>query len=287
MLNGKRLLQALVFFASSALLLVGCHQGFNSRMGKPDRGLTFRSPLAPHEGTIASPEEIRSILARRSRPVQGLRARLEILVGESGRHKPRQRFEALAYIDPPDFLRVRASQNGSTVFDLLIDGQRAQAIIVPERMALLGSTRELNESPQATLGVPPALLFEAVNVEATLVEKLGREKCDWTAERGGYRLRFATAKGYEEFVLRREDLLVQRIAQWVGRKKAGEVRFWAYETLPSQGLIATEFAVENAAGGAALFRLSDVRLNEPRTPALATLEIPAEFQQHTLRRTSR
>lgn len=260
-----------------AAMLGGC-RGFTARMGKPDRGMTFRSPLQPVKVKAISAEWIRKILAQRSQHVQGLKARVEITVGEGGRRNPRQRFDAFAYVDPPHFLRVRAQQSGTTIFDVLVDGHNATAVIVPERLVLRGSTVELNRSPQATLGIAPALLFEAVNVEAALADRLLRQDCEIRVGAEKIHLWFANGNVAEEFVLRRQDLLVERLTQWRGRRKAGEVRFWAYENYPSWGCVATEFVIENAAGGAALFRLTDVHLGEELTPQLAAMQIPEGFE---------
>lgn len=277
MLNCRRPATVVFLFFSIAVVLGGC-RGFTARMGKPDRGMTFRSPLPPVKVKAASAEDIRKVLTQRSQPVRGLKARVEITVGEGGRRNPRQRFDAFAYVDPPDFLRVRAQQGGTTVFDVLVDGHNATAVIVPERLVLRGSTVELNRSPQATLGIAPALLFEAINVEAALAGRLQRQQCEISMGAEKIILWFANGNVAEEFVLRRQDLLVERLTQWRGRRKMGEVRFWAYENYPSWGCVASEFVIENAAGGAALFRLTDVRLGEERTPQLVAMEIPEGFE---------
>jgi len=266
----------------AAILLAGCQGGLTARQGRPDRGLTFRSPIEPVEQEIASPADIRSVLAARSQPVRGLRARLEILVGEGGRRNPRQRFQALAYVDPPGFMRVRAQQNGASVFDLLVDGGNATAVVVPERVVYRGSVRELERAPQATLGIAPSLLFETLDVEAVLARRLQRETPEMERRPDGIYLWFAggQARSVDEIVCRTSDLLVERVTRWQGRRKLGEVRFWAYERVGGQAIVPVEFAIENAAGGAVLVRLSDVRLNEPRTPQLASIDVPQGFAEH-------
>ncbi len=267
-----------------ALFFAACQGPLTARHGRPDRGLSFRSPLEPVSPPIQSAADVRRVLAGRSKPVRGLKTRLEIILGESGRRNPRQRLEALAYVDPPYFMRLRASQNGAVVFDLLVDGNDATAVIVPERTALRGSLRSLERDTRFTGGLAPSLIFEIVNVESLLAAKLKREDVHFEMGREGISLvvRGARAGEVEQYVLRRADLLVQRVTRWQGRRKVGEIRIWAYEKTAEGVLIATDFVIENALGGAALVRLKDLRLNEPRTPALASLEIPAGFDVREL-----
>ena len=196
----------------AALVLGGCRGGLTARHGRPDRGLTFRSPLEPLKEQVHSAAEIRQVLAQRSRPVRGLKARLEILAGEGGRRNPRQRFDALAYIDPPDFVRIRANQGGTVVFDLLVDGENATAVVVPERVVYRGGVRELERSPQATLGLAVSLLFETIDIEASLAERLRRESPNIERRRDFLHLWFpsGTRNRSEEIVLRGADLLVVR-----------------------------------------------------------------------------
>lgn len=271
-------------FVMVALFLGGCQGPLTARHGRPDRGFSFRSPLEPINVPIRSPETVRRVLAQRSRPVQGLKARLEILMGEGARRNPRQRLEALVYVDPPDFMRLRASQNGAVVLDLLVDGDDATALVVPERMAFRGSLHSLEENTRLTGGLAPSLIFEIVNIESSLAARLRKENVRLELGRETLTLvmRGARASEVEQYVLRSADVLVQRKTRWLGRRKVGEVRFWAYEKMPDGGVVPTDFVIENALGGAALVRMRDLRLNEPRTPALASLEIPPGFEVRDL-----
>lgn len=279
---------AVAFFSLALLAIIllagsGC-QGLTAKQGRPDRGLVFRSPLSPLKRQVETVEDVRKILAERAQPVHGLKARLEIIVGAAGRRNPKQRFDAMAYVDPPNFLRIRANQNGAVVFDLLVDNDEATVVIVPERLAIRGSLRELNRAPRITGGIRPADLFDALNIESRLVELLRREEPQMASTRDTLQLWFAGAdrRSATEIELRRSDLLTQRLTRWQGRRKMGEVRFWAYDHVDQRVLVPTTFALENADGGALLVNLSDVKLNEPRTPQLATIDIPEGFKIESL-----
>ncbi len=265
----------------------GCQGGLSARQGRPDRNMQFHSPLAPVQREIRSPADVRDELAKRAHAVRGLKARAEILIGEGGRRSPRQRFEALAYIDPPDFLRVRASQSGAVMFDLLVKGNQATAVIIPEKTVVRGNLADIARAPELLGGMHPRQLFDTVNIEALLVSWLEQTRPQFKLRSNRIYLSFQETEQnrLREVVLRRQDLLVERMTTWNGRRKEGEVRFWAYEKITDAGsVIPVEFAIENAKGGAVLIRLSNVRLDEPRTPELGTVEIPEGFAERSLSR---
>lgn len=251
--------------------------------GRPDRGLAFRSPLAPLASPPSDVAQVRRLVEERARPVRGLRARMEMLVGASRRNQPRQRFEALAFFDPPTFLRVRAIQNGVAVFDLLVDADRATLVVVPERTVWRGSLRELRQAPRLTAGIAPDVLLRAIDIDNLLTERLRENQPRASFSSDFIELAFDTShdKEEEQFVLRRSDLLVQRYVRLSGRRRLSEVRYWAYEKMPGGGVYPTQFAVENAAGGAFLVRLNEVRVGEKREARLATIDIPEGFVERS------
>ncbi|MGB9693052.1 MAG: hypothetical protein ACPL7D_12895 [Candidatus Sumerlaeaceae bacterium] len=285
MAKRTRLAASLLWLLFAVALFSGC-QGLTARQGRPDYDLEFRSPLAPVTGEIRSPHDVRDVLAKRARAIRGLRARAEIFIGRGGRRSPRQRFDALAYVDPPDFLRVRASQSGAGVFDLLVKDGFATAVIIPEKMVVTGPLAELERAPEILGGMAPTQVFDAVDVEALLLRRLESDPAEFYPARDRLHFWFRNERQMreQEFVVRRRDLLVERLTMWQGRRKMGEIRFWAYEQVADgNSVVPVEFAIENAKGGAFLVRLSEVRLDQPRSPELATIEIPEGFAKQSLK----
>jgi len=265
-----------------ALLMTGC-QGLATMQGRPDTGLSFSSPLPPLENPVRDSAALRKVLDSRAKAVRSVRARANIVVG-SGRDA-RQRFEGLIFVEPGQFLRMRATQSGATVFDLLVKDQTSTLIVLPDRTVYRGRLLDLERDSRLTAGISPRLLLDVPRIEEILRDRFASGNIAVrTANKGRLTLTADDPHSGETeiFTVRSVDGLVERYRRLRGRRKLFEVRFWSYEDVDGC-VVPTRFAVENAAGGAILVTLSEVQLNQPRTAALETVEVPEGFAVRQLR----
>jgi hypothetical protein len=180
---------------------------------------------------------------------------------------------------------MRATQSGATVFDLLVKDQTSTLIVLPDRTVYRGRLLDLERDSRLTAGISPRLLLDVLRIEEILRDRLASGNIAVrTANKGRLTLTADDPHSGETeiFTVRSVDGLVERYRRFRGRRKLFEVRFWSYEDVDGC-VVPTRFAVENAAGGAILVTLSEVQLNQPRTAALETIEVPEGFAVRQLR----
>jgi len=279
----NRRLRVIGILLLAALLLSGCDIFRRARRVQATPPPPFQSPITEVIGRPGMTlPEITAALADRQSDTRAILAMLSIIVGES-RSRTRLQFDANMYFAPPDFLRVRGAADQGTLFDFLMQGENVQVMLVPEKKIHEGTPLGLRNNPNLMAGIQPDDLMYSFLVEQNLYRNLGNATLQENNDHFIVTVTYATGVT-ENFHLRMNDLLVDKIERYTGRRLMGSVRFDGYAYYPSpngktQHLLPNRFEAQLPSGAVATVEGRDLQPNAPRDPELTTLDVPPDFQR--------
>jgi hypothetical protein len=237
----------------------------------------FTSPIAPVGRYNLQAAEVVAVLQQRQRKLRTIRANLNLVLG--GREAARQRFDVSMFVQQPNRLRLRGTQEQGTVFDVLINRNDVQAVVYPERRYYRGTLDQLRRNPQVTAGIDPELFFDVLSMEQLLLSRhAAYRQLPMRRDFRHYEVRFDYSNGTSEvFRLRQQDLLIDRYERFAGRNLTAGVTFTGYQ-LADGHLVPTGFIVDvPAAGGQFGASVLEVRPNAPAPETVFDLRVPEGF----------
>ncbi|MCX7718559.1 MAG: DUF4292 domain-containing protein [Candidatus Sumerlaeaceae bacterium] len=242
----------------------------------------FTSPIAPVGRYNLQASEVVTVLKQRQRNLRTIRANLNLVLG--GREAARQRFDVSMFVQQPNRLRLRGTQEQGTVFDVLINRNDVQAVVYPERRYYRGTLDQLRRNPQVTAGIDPELFFDVLSMEQLLLSRhAAYRQLPMRRDLRHYEVRFDYSNGTSEvFRLRQQDLLIDRYERFMGRNLTAGVTFTGYQ-LADGHLVPTGFIVDvPAAGGQFGASVVEARPNAPAPETVYDLRVPEGFVERPI-----
>ena len=145
-----------------------------------------------------------------------------------------QSFDMLCGMDrAKQSLRLRASRQYGTLFDLLVANGKFEAVNYAEKTTVAGTVAQLERNPDLTAGIMPTMLFDVIAIQDTLLARLTGGGRVNVRDRGAYyviKVRYGVGQAAERFFVRKGDLLVVRYD-----------RYRDYMILPDKMLFSAEY----------------------------------------------
>jgi len=280
-----QLVACMLLLSTAGALLTGCNVFRRARKVQATPPPPFNSPIAqPVGGPGMSVDQIRAVLGERRSDVRSLRGNLTITVGET-RSTTRQQFDAQVHSAPStNFLRVRGSADAGTLFDFLMDRDRVQVMVVPEKKIYVGNMAQLRANQTLMSGIQPDDLMNQFLVEQNLYRVL-RQNPDTPMVEGADHYEFTV--GYpggmtEVYSMRKPDLLVDKITRSHGGRQMGQVLFYGYQFYEGRHLLPSRFDATLPNGGQATVEVVDLKPNEAKNEQLGRLNIPDGYERLSL-----
>jgi hypothetical protein len=269
-----------------ALMLSGCDIFRRARRVQATPPPPFQSPITEVIGRPGMTlPDIANTLKERQADTRSILGVLSIIVGEA-RSRMRLQFDANMYFAPPEFLRVRGAADQGTLFDFMMQGDQVQVMLVPEKKIHTGTLAGLRGNTSLMAGIQPDDLMYSFLVEQNLYRHLSSYSgATLQQTQDHYIVTVAYATGItENFHLRMNDLLVDRVERYSGRQLVGSVRYDGYGFYQKEGsrvshLLPTRFEAQMPSGGVATVEARSLEPNAPRNQELTILEVPPDFQR--------
>ncbi len=285
MINRRRIV-LLIILALAVVMLSGCDIFRRARRVQAEPPPPFQSPITQ---VIGGPgmaiADIANALKQRQSDTRSILGQLSIIVGEA-RSRTRLQFDANMYFAPPDFLRVRGAADAGTLFDFKMEGDQVQVMLVPEKKIHVGTVAALRANPTLMAGLQPDDLMYSFLVDQNLYRHLTSNPgttIQQTPDHYIVTVNYATGTS-ENYHLRMNDLLVDKIERNSGRRSMGSVRFDGYAFYPNPNgktthLLPSRFEAQLPTGAVATVEARDLQPNAPRDQPLTIMDVPPDFQR--------
>lgn len=265
-------------------VIPGCNVFRRGRKVQAEAPPPFQSPITQQVGGPGmTADQIRVVLGDRRSDTRAIRGTMSIAVGEA-RSSTRQQFDASVYSALPNFLRVKGSAESGTLFDFLLDKDRVQVMMVPDKKVYIGTLAQLRSNTNLMAGLQPDDLMNSFFVEQNLYRALRQNPQLQVQETPDHYVAAVVYPGgiTENYNLRKTDLLVDSVDRSQGSQSLGNVRYYGYQYYAGNALLPSRFDANLPSGAVASVTVTDLQPNAPRTPEIGKLVIPDGFERMSL-----
>jgi len=185
----------------------------------------FRGPFRP--APTPTVEELVGPLRQRLQPVKTLRFKAQVSAWQS-RRPGRLHFEALAGIEPPNQLRLRAYRSATvTIFDLLANEKGLHLHDAVNNEYYAADYATLRRADSLWAAFTPSLLVQALTVEQSILERVASARAVSVHRHWGtFELRIENADGSARFFFDRKSRdLVSLIHEGAGSQGTTRLRY--------------------------------------------------------------
>ena len=271
--------------------------GWFTPVGKLPAGIMpaeFSSPVSPayQNKQLTADQFTKELQSRQKTSVRTVKGKFKLYAG-TRTGMGTQSFDVLYGIDrPKQNLRLRAGNTYGTLFDILVQGNRFVAVNYPDKTRLSGTVQKLREKPALTAGLEPTMLFDAADIQDTLLTRLTNKaaevKIRTNAEGYRFDVKIPGTADTERFEVRRADLLVSSYTRYRDKKFFPDKKLFSVDYLTYKGgtagipLHPTAFTVSGKTGQIGII-VNEAEVNGQLPPAIFVMQPgPSGFKEAQL-----